>query len=230
METKEVLRVEHLRKEYKDKVVLKDVSFSLEPGTATALVGPVGAGKTTLFRILAGMAFPDAGSISLFGSSGENELQKARQQVGFLMDIPVGKATFNVEKNLLLLAGLYGKPDKRYIRGLMKRLKIRETDIGGKRVSQLIKTVQDRYALAAALVNRPKLLILDELLDHIHTDDLGLVCSLLDELREEGGAFLLSGSGADRLRLACSRALVLDEGVITGPVSMKELAENEKTI
>ena len=79
METREVLKVEHLRKAYRGQDVLKNVTFSLESGTATALVGPAGAGKTTLFRILAGMAFPDGGSVSLFGSSGglrgDSELQ-----------------------------------------------------------------------------------------------------------------------------------------------------------
>ena len=220
-----ILQVEHLQKKYPDKDVLQDVSFVLEPGTATALVGPHGAGKTTLIRILAGMAFPDAGSVSLFGSTGEEELRQARQQAGFLVDAPFGKSGFNVEKNLLLLAGLYGKPDKRHIRRLMKRLEISEKEIGAQRVGQLLKIVQARYAIAAALVNKPRLLILDEPLTELHTDDLETVCSLLNELWEEGTALLLSGRDAKRLRLVCSQALLLHEGVLTGPVPMEELTE-----
>ena len=64
-----VLTVEHLRKTYGKRDVLKDVSFTLEAGTATALVGPNGAGKTTLIRILAGLVVPEAGKVSLFGSA-----------------------------------------------------------------------------------------------------------------------------------------------------------------
>ncbi len=86
-----VLEVSRLRKKYKSQEVLKDVSFRLEPGTATALIGPCGAGKTTLLRILAGMAFSDEGDVSLFGSTGEEELRRARRQVGFLVDAPLGK-------------------------------------------------------------------------------------------------------------------------------------------
>ena len=224
METDEILKVTHLRKAYGGRDVLKDVTFSLAPGTAAALIGPPGTGKTTLFRIIAGMAFPEEGSISIFGRSGETELRKARQQVGFLVDTPFGKKSFNAEKNLLLLAGLYGKPDKQYIRHLMKRLRIRETDVGSKRVSLLIKAEQARYALAAALVNKPRLLILDEPLEDMHTDDLEMVCTLLNELREEGTAMLLSGSSVNRLRLVCSQALLLSEGIVTGPVSMSTVS------
>ena len=222
-----ILQVEHLQKRYQDKDVLKDVTFALETGTATALVGPTGAGKTTLIRILAGMAFPDGGSISLFGSRGEEELSQARQRMGFLVDAPFGKSGFNVEKNLFLLARLYGKPDKRYVRRLMKRLQLSEKEIGTQRVGQLLKIIQARYAIAAALVNKPRLLILDEPLTELHTDDLETVCSLLNELRDEGTALLLSGCDVKRLRLVCSQAMLLHEGVLTGPVPIEELTEEE---
>lgn len=227
MKTEEVLRVEHLRKQYKSRTVLKDVSFTLEAGTATALVGPLGAGKTTLFRILAGTAFPDAGNISLFESSSEKELRKARQQVGFLVDKAFGENTLNVEKNLCLLAGLYGKPDIRHIRHLMKQLKLTERDVGSKRLSTLNGSVRARYALATALVHKPRLLVLDEPLADIHTDDMETVFSLLSELKEEGTAMLISGQGANLLQKICSQTMTLNEGVMTSPQPLTEVENNE---
>ena len=223
MLTKEALGVEHLRKTYRGREVLRDVTFRLEPGEAVALLGPRGAGKTTLCRILAGMTFPEGGSVSLFGSAGEAELHKARRQVGFLVDVPFANKSMNVEKNLHLRAGLYGKPDKDDIRRLMKRLRISEADVGGKRISLLRQATQALYALAGALVNGPRLLILDEPLTDLDTEDLEPVYALLRELREAGTAMLLSGESADRLRPICSRAFMLNEGVLTGPVPMEEL-------
>ena len=85
--------------------------------------------------------------------------------------------------------------------------------------------MQARYALAAALAGKPRLLILDEPLADIHTDDLETACGLLNELREEGATLFLSGRGAQRLRLVCSQALLLKEGVMTGPVPIETLAE-----
>ena len=222
METREVLRAEHLRKTYRGRDVLKDVTFRLETGDAVALLGPPGAGKTTLLRILAGMAFPEEGSISLFGSAGEMALRRARQQAGFLVGAPFGKKTFNVEKNLRLRAGLYGKPDREHIRRLMKQLRIREADVGGKRMSLLLRGTQARCAIAAALVNKPRLLILDEPLRDVDTEDLAPIYSLLHELRESGTAMLLTGEDGELLRPVCSRAMFLNEGVLTGPVPMEE--------
>ncbi len=222
-----VLQVEHLQKKYQDKDVLKDVSFRLEPGIAMALIGPQGAGKTTLIRILAGMAFPDEGSISLFGSIGEDELRKARQQAGFLVDAPFGKGSFNVEKNLLLRTGLYGKPDRRDIRHVMKRLNIGEKQIGAWKLSKMLPDQIGRYALAAALVNKPRLLILDDPLAKLDTEDLEAVCGLLNALREKGTAMLLSGRATARLRLICPQALLLNEGSMTGPIPIEE-AEKQR--
>ena len=213
-----ILQVQNLTKKYQSKVVLKEISFSLYPGTATALVGPHAAGKTTLIRILAGIAFQNSGSVSFFGSTSEAELRKARQQTGFLVNEVFGKESFNVEKNLFLLARLYGKPDKYYIRNLMKRLKISEKDIGTQRVSKLLKIVQARYALATVLVHKPRLLILDEPFENLHTDDLEMVCNLLNELRAEGVTLLLSCYETQPLRSICSQALLLNEGNMTGPV------------
>jgi ABC-2 type transport system ATP-binding protein len=219
------VQVERLEKRYRDREALKDVSFRLEAGTVTALLGPEGAGKTTLIRILAGMAFPDGGTVSLFGSSDAAGLRAARQQTGFLADAAFGKRSFNVEKNLILLAGLYGKPDRRYIRKLMRRLHIAEQDVGRKRIGTLLEVAQARYALAAALAHKPRLLILDEPLEELHTDDLETVYSLLRELREEGTTMLLSGRSPARLRHVCSQALLLEGGVLTGPVPMDALGE-----
>ncbi len=133
--------------------------------------------------------------------------------------------SFNVEKNLLLRARLYGKPDRRDIRQIMKRLNINEKQIGGWKLSKMLPDQVGRYALAAALVNKPRLLVLDEPLVKIDTEDLDTVCGLLNELREEGTTMLLSGRTAARLRLVCSRALLLKEGVLTGPMPIDEAAE-----
>ena len=121
-----VLEVSHLRKVYQKRDVLKDVTFSLEPGTATALVGPNGAGKTTLIRILSGLVIPEEGNVSIFGSTNDQELREARKKVGFIVESAFGYDNMTVKKNLNLRAELYGKPDKAWIKELRQELRLTE--------------------------------------------------------------------------------------------------------
>ena len=224
-----VLEVSHLRKAYKKRDVLKDVSFTLAPGTATALVGPNGAGKTTLIRILAGLVIPEEGTVSLFGSTNDRELRLARQRVGFIVDSAYGYDTMTVKQNLICRAELYGKPDKAYIQELREELRLTDKyHIAPRQQLKLLSLGQKgRYALAAALVHKPKLLILDEPLVGIDRENVNIVSDLLNRLREEGVAMLLSGHVAEQLQKICTHALLLEEGTMRGPVPIAEVAEED---
>ena len=224
-----VLTVSHLRKVYQKRDVLKDVSFTLEPGTATALVGPNGAGKTTLIRILAGLVIPEEGSVSLLGSRNDRELRLARQQVGFIVESAFGYDNMTVRQNLVLRAELYGKPDKAWISSLQEELRLTEKyHIAKREALRLLSLGQKgRYALASALVHKPKLLILDEPLVGIDKENVRLVSDLLNRLCGEGMTMLLSGHVAEQLQKICTHALLLEEGVMTGPVPIEEVAEED---
>ena len=224
-----VLTVEHLQKTYGKRDVLKDVSFTLEEGTATALVGPNGAGKTTLIRILAGLVMPEKGRISLLGSTNDKELREARKKVGFIVGTAFGYDNMSVSKNLDLEAELYGKPDWEWIKELRTELRLTE-EFGiaaGEKLKLLSLGQKGRYALAAALVHKPKLLILDEPLVGIDKENVNIVSNLLTRLREEGVAMLLSGHVAEQLQKICTHALLLEEGTMRGPVPIEEVAEEE---
>ena len=224
-----VLEVSNIHKRYQKRDVLKDVSFRLEPGTATALVGPNGAGKTTLIRILAGLVIPEEGSVSLLGSQNDRELRLARQQVGFIVESAFGYDTMSVTRNLDLRAELYGKPDKAWLEELREELRLTpEYGVARREQLKLLSLGQKgRYALASALVNKPKLLVLDEPLVGIDRENVKVVSDLLNRLCGEGMTMLLSGHVAEQLQKICSHALLLDKGVMTGPVPMEEVVEEE---
>ncbi len=219
-----VLAVSRLRKGYKGRDVLKDVSFTLEAGAALALVGPEGAGKSTLIRILAGLEFPEAGTFSLLGSEGERAPGRAREQTGFVLDAPFGYENSTVLQNLIFRAQLYGKPDPARIRELRQELRLTERfHVGRKEKLRLLsQSASKRYGLACALMNRPKLLILDDFLTGVDRENTEFLTDLLIRLREEGTALLLSGREAEPLGEICPCALLLENGVLTGPVPTAE--------
>lgn len=227
-----VLEVSRLRKGYKNHPVLKDVSFALEAGTSTALVGLAGAGKSTLIRTLAGLEVPDEGSVSLFGSSNEKELCRARRQTGFVLETPFGYENLTVLQNLIHRASLYGRPDMARIKELRKEMRLTERDhVGVKEKLRLLSLgAEKRYSLACALVQSPRLLILDEPLTGIDRENRSFLTDQLIRLREEGVTLLISGQSAAELQTICSHALLLEEGVLRGTVPMEEAVKEETEV
>lgn len=219
-----VVRVEHLRKGYRGRNVLSDVSFMLEAGAAAALVGPRGAGKTTLVRILAGLVFPEAGTVSLFGAEKEKELRLARRQVGFLPDTAGLYGFRSVEQNLKAAAALYGKPDGAYIHQLRRELGLTAKEQISRRLPlwKLPKAHWGACAMAAALAHRPRLLVLDEPLSGQDAKSAERLAAVLDRLRGEGVTLLLTGENTEDLRPFCTQVLRLEAGVLTGPMPMEE--------
>lgn len=216
MEQNVVLKVENLSKKYRGKNVLKDVSFELKKGSATALVGSNGSGKTTLMRIAAGLVVPDSGTVSLFGSQSDRELRAARQRTGFLIESPIYYGYMSVKKNLKLRAGLYGGAAAEYIDELCRRLKLTEYDVGYGRTSLLSYGQKGRYAIASTLVGKPELLILDEPFNGLDDESTELVYSLFRELREKHGVtLLLSGHVAEQIQQVCTDTLIIKDGVMS---------------
>lgn len=219
-----VLSVRHLRKTYRGREALRDLSFTLEAGDAAALVGPKGAGKTTLVRILAGLVLPEAGEVSLFGSRNERELRLARRQTGFLPDTGELYGFRSVEQNLGVTASLYGKPDPAYIRQLRREMGLTAKEQISRRLPlwRLPRAHWGDCALAAALVSRPRLLVLDEPLSGLDTKSIERLTAVLRRLREEGVTLLLTGEGPEELEPVCTRVLRLEAGMIEDNGSSRE--------
>ncbi len=224
-----LLEVAHLYKRYDQQEILRDVSFSLEAGTATALVGATGTGKSSLIRILAGLEVPEEGSVSLFGSANEKELCRARQKTGFVLETPFGYEELTVLQNLALRAAFYGKPDRARIKELRKELRLTEKYHVGvtDKLRFLSPRAEKRYSLACALMQSPRLLILDELLTGIDEENLHFLTDQLIRLRQNGTTIFITSPTAAPPRSICSLAFLLDKGVLTGPVPMEEVEDGE---
>ena len=198
---------DHISKHFGSAGALEDVSFLLEPGEILGLVGPNGAGKTTAMQIATGFLLPSSGQGTLMGQSFGHAA--ARQRLGFVPDAPVffeGDA-FDALRFAAQLSDV--TPTRDAMERLLRRVGLTEWKRDVRRFS---RGMQQRLALALALVHDPKVLILDEPASALDPQGVLDVRNLLKELRSEGAAILLSSHQLGEVALVSDRIAFLHEG------------------
>lgn len=205
-----MLTAEGLGKAYKNTPVLRGVSLTLEKGEVLGLFGPNGAGKSTFMHILALIALQDKGHYELFGLEAQKNAPALRQRIGF---VPQEIALFeelSVRDNLLAFCRLRGKEAQKKAEEAARELSL--SDVFKKRVSSLSGGTKRRVNLAAALINDPELLILDEPLVGVDIRHTAHILDLLHKKAQYGTAIVISGHSAGQLLPLCQRVMTLDCG------------------
>ncbi|MEP6574083.1 MAG: ABC transporter ATP-binding protein [Gemmatimonadota bacterium] len=219
-----MIRCDSLTKTYvsggRPLTVLKNISFTIEPGGFVAIVGPSGSGKTTLLGLLAGLDRPTSGSVSLDGRdlNGMNEDQRARfrgEHTGFVFQSFHLIPTLTARENVQVPLELRGESAAGRAEELLTRV-----GLGGRGhhyPTQLSGGEQQRVAIARAFSNRPKILFADEPTGNLDAATGATVIDLMTELNRELGTTLilvthdleLAGKSRRIIRLA-DGALVSD--------------------
>jgi ABC-2 type transport system ATP-binding protein len=220
-----VILVENLVKRYGKTTAVGGVSFAVERGVTTALLGGNGAGKTTTLSILLGLLLPTSGNVRVFGEDVLRHRYRVLPRMNFsspYVDLP---HRLTVRQNLMIYARLYEVPrrDERIGR-LARDLQIEpmlEPPAG--RLSGGQKT---RVALAKALLNEPELLLLDEPTASLDPDTGDWVRSYLEDYRDRTGAtILLASHNMAEVERLCTQGLRMKEGQIVDRGSPDELID-----
>jgi len=155
--------VEALSKRFGELRAVDDVSLAIPRGEIYGLVGPSGAGKTTLIRMLSGLAVPTAGTAKLLGSSMPSERRAVENRFGYMPQERAIYRDLSVAENLLFFGQIYGMTRSRITertRELLDLMKL--SDRGKQRVDRLSGGEKQRLSLACALIHEPEALLLDE--------------------------------------------------------------------
>ncbi|MEO6068296.1 MAG: ABC transporter ATP-binding protein [Gemmatimonadales bacterium] len=216
-----MLRANALTKTYasggRDLTVLKDITFTLEPGGFLAVVGPSGSGKTTLLGLLAGLDSPTSGTVHLdgqdLGALGEDARAQLRgKKVGFVFQsfqlIPTLTARENIEVPLELLGQNAGERADE----LLARVGL--ADRGHHYPVQLSGGEQQRVAMARAFANRPRILFADEPTGNLDRANGHTVVELLKELNRDLGTTLVLVTHDVELAGTAKRMLRLADGLV----------------
>lgn len=193
------------------KQILDTVTFEIQKGEIFGLLGPSGAGKTTLIKILTGQLVQDSGYASILGKDTRKLSALEHRQVGIMMDSFGLYDRLSVYDNLLFYADIYHVPHKR-IADILKSIEL--YDDRNKAVSKLSKGMKNRLSLARALMNHAEILFLDEPtsgLDPVTTKEIHAV---LSEQRERGTTIFLTTHNMFEAESLCDHVALLNEGQI----------------
>jgi ABC-2 type transport system ATP-binding protein len=212
-----VIEVEGLTKLYGDRLAVRDLSFTVQPGEVLGLVGPNGAGKTTTLRSVAGIIRPSAGQIRVAGHDLQAEPIAAKSRLAFIPDEPHLFDYLTVGEHLDFVARLYNVVDagqRRY--ALLSELEL--LDRVDSFPPELSRGMKQKLAIACGLLHSPSALMFDEPLTGLDPIGIRRMKATIRRRAEEGAAVILSSHLLHLVEELCTRVLVLRRGerVATG--------------
>jgi ABC-type multidrug transport system ATPase subunit len=204
--------VNNISKSYEKVTALKEVSFEVEKGELFGLIGPDGAGKTTLIRILTSLIIPDSGKASLSGNDVVKDFREIRKIVGYMPGRFSLYSDLTVLENLEFFAGVFGTTiEENYylIKDIYHMLEPFKNRLAGK----LSGGMKQKLALSCALIHKPEILLLDEPTTGVDAVSRKEFWLMLRKLKDEGITILVSTPYMDEAS-QCDRIALIDKGQI----------------
>ncbi len=211
--TEPLLEARALSKRYGSTTVVDDLSFRIAPGECLGVIGPNGAGKTTTIRMCLGLTEPDAGEIEALGLSMPHDALAIKSQLGVVSQFDSLDPDFSCAENLMVYGRYFGMRRAEIAPRIPKLLEFAAlSHKADAKPGELSGGMRRRLSLARALVNDPKLLMLDEPTTGLDPQARHLMWERLQVLLQQGKSILLTTHFMDEAERLCHRLLVLDHG------------------
>ena len=202
-----------LTKRYGEATVVDDVSFEIARGECLGVIGPNGAGKTTTIRMCLGLTVPDHGSIAALGLAMPRDALAIKAQLGVVSQFDTLDPDFTCAENLLVYGRYFGMKSAQIRERIPRLLEFAAlSHKADAKPGELSGGMRRRLSLARALVNDPRLLLLDEPTTGLDPQARHLMWERLQLLLQQGKSILLTTHFMDEAERLCSRLLVLDHG------------------
>lgn len=200
------IQVQKLRKSYKDREVLKNISFEIKEGSICGLLGINGAGKSTIMKIIFGLENADSGEVIFNG--GKNA---GTYEIGALIETPAIYMNLSAYDNLKTRALLYDISDER-INEVLNLIGLSNT--GKKKAGSFSLGMKQRLGLGMAIITSPDLLILDEPTNGLDPDGIKELLNLMISLKKSGMTILLSSHQLYEVSKVADKVVILHDGQI----------------
>jgi len=206
------ISVQHISKSFKKVTAVNDVSFEVKEGELFGLIGPDGAGKTTIFRMLTTLLFADKGTATVAGFDVVDDYKEIRNNVGYMPGKFSLYQDLTVEENLDFFATIFGTTiEENY--DLIKDIYVQIEPFKKRRAGALSGGMKQKLALSCALIHKPKVLFLDEPTTGVDPVSRKEFWEMLKRLQQKGITILVSTPYMDEAEL-CDRIALIQHGKI----------------
>lgn len=212
-----ILAINQVSKRVKKKTILSEISFELEKGTVTGLIGHNGAGKSTTFKAIMGLIRPTQGSITLFDRAASD--YRSHEKIGYLPENPIFPDYLSGYEFLAYMADITGvsaHEKKTRIATLLEQMGLHHHE--KKMIKFYSKGMKQKLGIAQALLAEPELLIMDEPLSGLDPIGRHEIQSILAKLKNDGKTVLLSSHILYDLEQVCNRYIMISQGKIIGDI------------
>lgn len=219
-----MISINNITKTYGNVQALKGVSFEVQKGELFGLIGPDGAGKTSLLRILMSLLLPDSGSTSMNGFDVEKEYKEVRLCTGYMPGRFSLYPDLTVEENLEFFASVFGTTiteNYELIKDIYQQIEPFKT----RRAGKLSGGMKQKLALSCALIHKPDILILDEPTTGVDAVSRKEFWEMLKRLKSQGITILVSTPYMDEATL-CDRIALIQNGEIFSVETPQYMMEN----
>ena len=219
------LEIKNISKKYANQIALKDISFSLKKGDIVGFLGPNGAGKTTLMKIITSTLKQDKGEVYVYGNNTISDEIITKNDIGYLAENNPLYKEMNVTEYIDFIASIYNiKNKKNLINDLILKTGLEKEKY--KLIENLSKGYKQRVGIASALINNPKVLILDEPTTGLDPNQLVEIRNLIKEVGKEK-IVLLSTHILQEIPKICNHIIIIKEGEIVENITMENLNKSK---
>ena len=220
---KNLVEVKNLKKSYDLKEAVRGISFKIKDNEILGLLGPNGSGKTTTIGMMLGLLKPSNGEIIIDGKKIEDNRIEILKKINFISPYIELPKKLTVKQNLIVYGKLYSVPDiKKRIEYLSEKLRLE--DLLNRITGELSSGQKNRVSLAKALINNPKVLLLDEPTASLDPEIADFVRTFLENYKKEKKiSILLASHNMNEVTRLCRSILMMKDGIVIDRGSPKEL-------
>lgn len=225
------LQVRELRKVYGDKAAVDGLNLRVERGCFYGFLGPNGAGKTTTIRMLMGLAPPTSGSIEILGHPMPKEAVEIKRKIGLVPDDSLLFDHLTGPEFVEFVGRMYGLPRESSRRRSAELMQLFELDTAGRKlIAEFSKGMRKRVAMAAALIHRPELFLLDEPFEGVDAVGARLMKDILHDQVRRGATIFLTSHVLEVVERLCDRVAIIHEGRLVVDGTMEDLRTGSETL